>query len=100
MNVITRRTLRGFWERHPDAEQPLKAWHAEMLRCDWKTPHEIKARFGTASVLRNGRMVFNIHGNSYRLVVDIDYIRGAIFVKFIGTHAEYDRIDAETINVY
>lgn len=71
-----------------------------MLRGDWNTPHEIKAQFGTTSVLRGGRMVFNIHGNSYRLVVDIDYIRRAIFVKFIGTHAEYDQIDAETINVY
>ena len=99
MRVIAKRTLKQFWESSPqysDAQAPLEAWHAEALKANWKTPQEIKAQFRSASVLKNNRVVFNIAGNKYRLIVSIDYIRQAFFVKFVGTHEQYDLIDAET----
>jgi mRNA interferase HigB len=97
MRVIAKRTLRLFWEQHPDAKGPIEAWHAEALKATWKTPQEVKARFGSASILKGGRVVFNVGGNKYRLVVAIDYTRQASFVKFVGTHQEYDAIDAQTV---
>jgi mRNA interferase HigB len=99
MRVIAKRTLRQFWEKaqYADAKGPLEAWHAEALNASWKTPQEVKAQFGSASILKGGRVVFNIGGNKYRLVIAIDYARQACFVKFIGTHQQYDSIDAETI---
>jgi mRNA interferase HigB len=99
MRVIAKRTLRQFWEkaRYADAKGPLEAWHAEALNASWKTPQEVKAQFGSASILKGGRVVFNIGGNKYRLVIAIDYARQACFVKFIGNHQQYDSIDAETI---
>ena len=97
MRVIAKRTLRLFWEQHPDAKGPIEAWHAETLKAMWKTPQEVKARFGSASILKGGRVVFNAGGNKYRLVVVIDYGRQASFVKFVGTHEEYDAIDAQTV---
>ena len=97
MRVIAKRTLRLFWEQHPDAKGPIEAWHAEVLKAAWKTPQQAKAHFGSASILKGGRTVFNIGGNKYRLVVAIDYARQACFVKFIGTHEEYDSIDAQTV---
>lgn len=98
MRVIAKRTLRQFWQkaRYTDAKGPLEAWHAEALKASWKTPQEVKAQFGSASILKSGRVVFNIGGNKYRLVVAMDYGRQACFVKFIGTHRQYDSIDAET----
>lgn len=99
MRVIAKRTLRQFWEQgsHADAKGPLEAWHAEALKASWRTPQEIKAQFGAASILKGGRVVFNIGGNKYRLIVAIDYGRQACFVKFIGTHKQYDAIDPETV---
>jgi mRNA interferase HigB len=99
MRVIAKRTLRQFWEQPKcaDAKGPLEAWHAEAMQASWKTPQEIKAQFGSASILKGGRVVFNIGGNKYRLVVAVDYGRQACFVKFIGTHKQYDAIEAETI---
>jgi mRNA interferase HigB len=100
MRVIAKRTLREFWQSSPqygDAQGPIEAWHAEAERASWRTPQEVKARFRSASVLKGGRVVFNIAGNKYRLVVALDYARQACFVKFIGTHEQYDRIDAETV---
>lgn len=97
MRVIAKRSLRQFWDVYPDAQAPLEAWHGEALKAKWTTPQAVKAHFGTASILKSGRVVFNIGGNKYRLVVDIDYLRMVCFVKFIGTHGEYDRIDAGTI---
>jgi mRNA interferase HigB len=76
---------------------PLEAWHAEALKAIWQTPQDIKAQFRSASILKNNRVVFNIGGNKYRLVVAIDYTRQTIFVRFIGTHKQYDKIDAEVI---
>ena len=97
MRVIAKRTLREFWEKNPDAEGPLKSWHEETSRAHWETPQQIKGQFGSASILKGGRVVFNIGGNKYRLVVAMDYERQACFIKFIGTHRAYDEIDAETV---
>ncbi len=97
MRVISRRTLKQFWERHADAEQPLRAWFRETKAADWTTPAEVKDRYPSASVLANDRLVFNVKGNHYRLVVAVRYDLGVAFIRFVGTHAEYDRIDAETV---
>lgn len=97
MRVISVSTLRAFWERVPDAEQPLKAWHEEAKSAAWTQPAEIKAQYRSASVLRNRRVVFNIKGNDYRLIVAVAYKLQIVHVKFVGTHKEYDAVDAETI---
>ncbi len=95
MRVIAKRTLREFYQQpaYGDAKGPLEAWHAEAIKANWKTPHDIKAQFGSASIISDSLVVFNIAGNKYRLVVDIDYVRQAMFVKFVGTHKEYDKLD-------
>ena len=95
MKIIAIKTLRDFWTANPDAEQPLKAWVDEASKAEWKTPAEIKEQYRSASILKNRRVVFNIKGNDYRLIVAIAYQRGWMFIKFIGTHKEYDKIDAE-----
>lgn len=103
MRVIAKRTLRLFWESVPeyaDAQASLEAWHNEAVRAVWKTPQDIKAQFRSASILKNNRVVFNIAGNKYRLIVSIDYQRQACFVKFVGTHRQYDAIDAEEYDGY
>lgn len=99
MRVISRRTLREFWERpgRGDAEQPLRAWFREAARGDWATPADVKSAFGSASVLRNSRIVFNIASNKYRLVVRVNYPYRIMYVRFVGTHAEYDEIDANEV---
>ncbi len=97
MRIVALKTLREFWTRHPDAEQPLRAWHDEVRRAQWRSPADVKAQFGSASILKGRRVIFNIKGNDYRLVAALAYHTGLVFVKFVGTHAEYDRIDAETV---
>ena len=97
MRVIAVSTLRAFWERFPDAEQPLKAWYEEAKSAAWTQPAEIKAQYRSASVLKNRRVVFNIKGNDYRLIVAVAYRLQVVYVKFVGTHKEYDAVDAETI---
>lgn len=97
MRVISRKALRQFWETHPDAEQPLRAWHDEVCSASWRTPADIRARYGTASFLGASRVVFNIGGNKYRLVVVVRYRIQRVYVRFIGTHGEYDRIDVEEV---
>jgi mRNA interferase HigB len=92
-------TLRAFWELHPDAEQPLKAWYEEASNASWAQPADIKAQYRSASVLKNRRVVFNIKGNDYRLIVAIAYKLQIVYVKFIGTHAAYDSVDAETVEM-
>ena len=99
MKIISVKILRDFWAENPDAEQPLRAWVDEVIKADWKTPADIKQQYRSASILKNRRVIFNIKGNDYRIVVAIAYQRGWIFVKFIGTHKEYDAINAETIDV-
>ena len=97
MRIIAKRTLRIYWERHPRAEQPLKAWYAVGRKADWSSPADIKAVYGNASIIAGDRMVFNIGGNRYRLIIRFDYPRRIGFVRFAGTHAEYDRIDASQV---
>ncbi len=97
MRVIAVATLRAFWKSHPDAEQGLKAWYQEATNAAWTQPADVKAQFRNASVLKNRRVVFNIKGNDYRLVVAVAYKLQVVYVKFVGTHAEYDAIDAQTI---
>jgi mRNA interferase HigB len=94
MRVIAKRTLREFYLKpaHKDAKGPLEAWHAEAVKGTWQTPHDIKAQYRNASIINESVVVFNIAVNKYRLVVDVDYSRQAMFVKFIGTHAQYDRL--------
>ncbi|MFZ3042893.1 MAG: type II toxin-antitoxin system HigB family toxin [Thiobacillus sp.] len=98
MRIIAISQLRAFWNKHPRAEMPLRAWYAEASRADWRSPTVIKAAYRNASFLPDNRVVFNIKGNDYRLVVVAGhYNRGMMFIRFVGTHAEYDRIDAGTL---
>jgi len=97
MRVIAHRALREFWEEHADAEQSLKSWFKEATDTRWKEPNDIKRLYPSADILPGNRIVFNIKGNTYRLIVKIHYNTGIVFIRFVGTHAEYDKIDAETI---
>lgn len=99
MRIISRARLREFWRQpsYSDAEQPLKAWFDEAKKASWETPQDIKNKYGTASFVGNNRVVFNIHGNKYRLVVALNYSAKIIFIRFIGTHKQYDSIDVATI---
>lgn len=97
MRVISDKALREFWKKHPNTEQPLRTWHSYVSRASWHSPDDIKRDFASASFLANNRVVFNIHGNDYRLLVIVAYKVGIIYVRFIGTHQEYDRIDATSI---
>lgn len=99
MRVVAIKTLRSFWDRHPDAEQALRAWYDEACKAAWRQPSDIKAMYRSASVLKNRRVAFNIKGNNYRLIVAVAYRVGVVYVKFIGTHAQYDAIDAETVEM-
>jgi mRNA interferase HigB len=99
MRVIAVPTLRSFWKKHPDAEQALKAWYDEVSHAQWKQPADIKAHYRHASVLKNRRVVFNIKGNDYRLVVALSYKLQIVYVKFVGTHRQYDAVDAETVDM-
>lgn len=93
MRIIARKTLREFWKQHADAEQPLKAWFREAAHADWATPGAIKAVYRSASLVGDNRVVFNIAGNKYRLVVKVNYAYRVMYVRFIGTHRQYDAID-------
>ena len=97
MRVIAMSTLEAFWKLYPNSERSLRSWYDEAGRTTWKMPSEIKAQYGNASILKNGRVVFNIAGNKYRLVVWINYACRVVYVRFIGTHAQYNRIDAQNI---
>ena len=94
MRIIAKRTLRTFWESEPRAEQPLKAWYVIAAKADWSSPTDVKMAYGNASIVGNDRVVFNISGNRYRLIVRFDYTHRIGFVRFVGTHAEYDAVDA------
>ena len=97
MHVIAKRTLREFWERHPDAKTSLEHWHEETRRADWATPTQVTQQWPRTSIVGSTRAVFRIKGNNYRLVVDIFYPGRRVYIKFIGTHAEYDRINAAEV---
>ena len=100
VRVIAVSTLKAFWDDHPeyrDAQGPTLAWYRDVLKADWARPSDLKAQFRTASILRDGRAVFNIGGNKYRIVVWINYPYRIVYIRFIGTHEQYDDIDAQTI---
>ena len=97
MKVVSVGMLRRFWRRHRSAEQPLKAWYDEAKSARWSTPEDIRARYGSASFVANNRVVFNIKGNDYRLVVKVHYELQRVYICWVGTHDAYDKIDAETV---
>ena len=100
MRVIALRTIREFWESssaYADSKGPLEAWYPEAKNAQWRTPAGIKAQYCNASILRENRVIFNIGGNKYRLVVRINYDVQIVYIRFVGTHKKYDEIDAETI---
>lgn len=97
MRVITKKILREFWEKHNDCEQQLKSWFQEASKAEWTSPNEIKSEYPSASIIGNDRIVFNIKGNTYRLIVKINFDYLMVWIRFIGTHAEYDKINAKTI---
>ena len=95
--IFAKSTLRDFWEKHPSSEQYLKTWYDTAMSSDWKTPNNVKQTYVNASILKNSRIVFNIKGNSYRLIVKFNFEKQWAFIRFLGTHKEYDKIDANTI---
>ena len=97
MRIISRKTLRDFYERHSDSKASLEAWFHEAVAAQWNSPADIKVRFPSADVLPGNRIVFNIKGNSFRLIVKIHYNTAIVFIRHVGTHADYDKINAENI---
>lgn len=100
MRIISISTIKSFWESNPafiDAKEPALAWYRHALKADWDSPNSVKLDFGQASILQDGRVVFNIAGNKFRLVVWINYPYRVIYVRFFGTHKQYDKIDVQTI---
>lgn len=95
--IFSKGTLRDYWEKHADCEQYLKTWFDTAMNAEWKSPSDVKKTYSSASIIKGGRMVFNIKGNSYRLITKINFEKQWMFIRFIGTHTEYDKIDAETI---
>ncbi|WP_339650742.1 type II toxin-antitoxin system HigB family toxin [uncultured Salegentibacter sp.] len=95
--IVSKKTLREFWEKHSESEQYLKTWHETAKSCNWSSPNDAKKTYINACILKDNRVVFNIKGNSYRLIVKFNYERQWAFIRFVGTHAEYDTIDANTI---
>jgi len=97
MRIISKKILREFWAVHSDAEQPLKAWHAKVKAASWITSSDIKSDYRNASFVANNRVVFNIKGNKYRLIATVNYDFGVVYIRFVGTHQAYDKIDATTV---
>jgi len=95
--IFSKGTLREFWEKHPETEQYLKTWYDTAINAQWTSPNDIKQSYANASILKDQRVVFNIKGNSYRLIVKFNFEKQWCFIRFLGTHAEYDKINAETI---
>ena len=99
MQIVARRTLKQFWERHPQAEGPLRAWFATVSTARWSGPNDVKRQFGTtADFVADNRVIFDVGGNKFRLIVHVSYAFGRVLVKFVGTHSEYDRIKPETVS--
>jgi mRNA interferase HigB len=95
--IFSRGTLRQFWEKYPETEQYLKTWYETAMNADWKSPNDVKTTYANVSVLKNQRLVFNIKGNSYRLIAKFNFEKQWIFIRFLGTHHEFDKINANTI---
>ena len=102
MRIIKRATLEGFWrdKDYGDSKAPLEAWYGEAKRATWTSPQDAKDKYGTASIIANNRVVFNIKGNKYRLIVEIQYCAQIVWIKFLGTHKQYDDIEASTVDLY
>lgn len=102
MRVIAKSSLKKFWgnQIYSDAQSPLESWYEETVKAKWHSPQDVKNQYGNASICDNNRVVFNIGGNKYRLVVEMQYQAGIVWVKFIGTHVQYDKINVEVINDY
>ncbi|GLK78050.1 hypothetical protein GCM10008171_33040 [Methylopila jiangsuensis] len=97
MQIIARRTLKAFWDVHPDAETPLAVWFKRVEKADWSGPQDVKDMFGSADFVADDRVIFNIGGNKYRLIVRVSYPFKRVMIKFVGTHKEYDKINPETV---
>ena len=97
MRIIAKGTLRAFWERHSNAEEPLLAWYRETEKADWESPAQVKEKYRSASFVGENRVIFNIKGNDYRLVVKTNYPYRVVYVRFVGTHTEYDNIDVREV---
>jgi mRNA interferase HigB len=97
MHVISRSRLREFWERQPDAEEALRAWYKVVEHANWLSPDDVKNAYRSADILKNGRVVFNIRENRFLLIVKFIYPKGRAYIRFVGTHREYDRVDADTV---
>lgn len=95
--IFAKNTLREFWEVHPDSELYLKTWYLTALNSDWETPNDVKQSYAKASILKNNRIVFNSKGNTYQMVAKFNFEKQWIFIRFIGTHFDYDQVDANTI---
>ncbi|TGL61391.1 type II toxin-antitoxin system HigB family toxin [Leptospira sarikeiensis] len=95
--IISRATLVDFWKKHPKAEIPLSAWYWDAKKSFWTEPKIIRERYRSADFFPGNRVVFNVGGNNYRIIVKMEYKFGGVFIRFVGTHSEYDRIDATTI---
>ena len=97
MRVFAKKILREFWEKHTDSEHQLKTWYAEVLKAKWETPNDVKKYYPKASIVADNRVIFNIKGNKYRMVVKFNYKRGWAFIRFIGTHSDYEKINIKKI---
>ncbi|MFX4277317.1 type II toxin-antitoxin system HigB family toxin [Aliarcobacter butzleri] len=99
MRIISQKTIKDFYEQtlYQDSKESLEAWHKEAIKADWQNPNDIKEQYRSASIIENNRVVFNIHGNKYRLIVKINYFAKVVYIRFIGTHKQYDKIDATEI---
>lgn len=97
MRIIARKTLKDFWAKYPDAEEPLKAWFKVTAEADWESPQDVKKMYRSATILKDGRVVFNIAGNKYRLVAWINYAYKVVYIRFVGSHKQYDKTDVQTI---
>ena len=99
MRIIAIKNLHDFWKTHPEAKAPLEAWVVEARHATWKNAHDIKIKYRNASLVGNKHVVFNIKGNDYRLIVAVAYRFGAVYITFIGTHKEYDKVNAATVEM-
>ena len=95
--IFAKSTLKAYWEKHPEVEQYLKTWNDTAIHANWKNPADVKLSYANASILKDSRVVFNIKGNSYRLITKFHFDRQLIYIRFVGTYSEYDKIDANTI---
>lgn len=100
MNIYNRSSLVAFYKKHSDCKETLEKWYHDVLSKTWKKPGDITRDFTTARTVKNNRAIFKINDNDYRLIVEINYQKRWLFIKFIGTHAEYDKVTAETVNQY